>query len=296
MPDVSIVIPCYDSAAFVGEAIDSAKALTGGEVEIVVVNDGSTDGSREAIEAAGGVRLIDQPNRGVSAARNRGLAAATAEFTIFLDADDRLHPPAFERHREGMAHHCEPALVFGSNVRIDVAGREVNRNVQPQAVFDHADVALGTTPSPSQCMYRTEAARAVGGFEERLRRAEDPDLNMRLLREPGATGYCHGEMVMDYRLHPGQATKRPTQLFRDHIAVLERIYGPESPHPDPRLMGRARRHWARYYGQFIPQEVLRGLMRGRLSDAAGALAIYARHAPHTLAGTTGYARRRLLDR
>ncbi len=96
MPDVAVIIPCYNAERYVGEAIASAKAIRGGEALVVVVDDGSTDGSAEAIRAAAPDEVATQANMGVSAARNAGLAlAGDAPFAIFLDADDRLHPEAF---------------------------------------------------------------------------------------------------------------------------------------------------------------------------------------------------------
>ncbi len=193
-----------------------------------------------------------------------------------------------------MAHASAPVMVFGSNRRIDETGAEIGRGTQPLKTFDHADVAMGTTPTPSQCMYRTEAARAAGGFDTALRRSEDPEFNMRLLRD--AAGYCHGEMVADYRQHGAQETKRPARLYRSHVAVLEALYGPGAERPDAALLARARRHWGRYYGQFIPQEVARGLLGGRIGDAGRALGAYASGAPHTLAGTGAFLARRLRRR
>jgi len=93
-PLVSIIIPCYNAARWLPETLESALAQTWPTVEIIVINDGSTDGSLAAAEkfAAHGVRVIDQPNRGASAARNHGLGEACGEFIQFLDADDLLSP------------------------------------------------------------------------------------------------------------------------------------------------------------------------------------------------------------
>ncbi len=93
-PRVSIIIPCYNAERWVAATLESALAQTWPEKEIIVVNDGSTDGSAAAARAfaARGVRIIDQPNRGASAARNTGLRAARGDFIQFLDADDLLAP------------------------------------------------------------------------------------------------------------------------------------------------------------------------------------------------------------
>jgi len=91
LPLVSIIIPCYNSATYVGDAIQSAIDQTYSNCQIIVINDGSTDGSLEVVRQFGSsIQLIDQPNRGRSAARNVGLDQARGEFIKLLDADDKL--------------------------------------------------------------------------------------------------------------------------------------------------------------------------------------------------------------
>src|SRR3712207_5711907 len=91
---VSIVIPCFNHARFVAAAIESALAQTWADCEVVVVDDGSTDDSGAIAARYDRVRVVAQPNRGLSEARNAGLAAAQGDIIIFLDADDRLRPAA----------------------------------------------------------------------------------------------------------------------------------------------------------------------------------------------------------
>src|SRR5687768_9785634 len=95
-PTVGIVITTYNHAHFLSEALDSAVAQTRAADAIVVVDDGSSDNPGEVVTRFPGVRLIRQDNRGLSAARNRGLAALTTSHVVFLDADDRLEPRAIE--------------------------------------------------------------------------------------------------------------------------------------------------------------------------------------------------------
>ncbi|HEY7538312.1 MAG TPA: glycosyltransferase family A protein, partial [Gaiellaceae bacterium] len=119
---VSIVIPCFNYARFLGEAVESALAQDHGGLEIVVVDDGSTDDSLEVARAfeARGVRVLTQENQGLARTCNRGAAEATGELMLFLSADDRLAPnyvsellAALEREPEATFAYCS-ARLFGA--------------------------------------------------------------------------------------------------------------------------------------------------------------------------------------
>jgi glycosyltransferase involved in cell wall biosynthesis len=94
---VSIVIPCYNQAEYVSDAIESAINQTYEDIEVIVVNDGSTDNSREIIRKYHGIILIDQENKGLSAARNVGIAEASGKYIVTLDADDKIVPSYIEK-------------------------------------------------------------------------------------------------------------------------------------------------------------------------------------------------------
>jgi len=102
---VSVVIPCYNQAHFLGEAIESVLAQSYPNFEIIVVDDGSTDDTSEVARRYPGVRLVRQENKGLSGARNAGLAHSEEEYVVFLDADDRLLPDALETVLEHLEAH-----------------------------------------------------------------------------------------------------------------------------------------------------------------------------------------------
>jgi len=109
MPKLSVIVPCYNGEAFVSRAVDSALAQTYENLEIILVDDGSTDGSPAICDAYAAadarVQVIHQKNAGLSAARNAGMAVATGEYIAFLDADDYLVPEAYEKLLGAMAEH-----------------------------------------------------------------------------------------------------------------------------------------------------------------------------------------------
>src|ERR687898_3129642 len=112
---VTVVIPCYNQAHFLGEAIESVLSQSYPNFEILVVDDGSPDDTSEVASRypPQQVRLISQKNQGVSAARNTGIGHARGEYVVFLDADDRLLPEALEAGGGGPGARPERALVSG---------------------------------------------------------------------------------------------------------------------------------------------------------------------------------------
>lgn len=293
MQTVAIIIPSYNAARFIGPTIESALGQNFPASRIVVVDDGSSDGTADIAERYDGVHVVRQKNAGDAAARNTGFQAVDADFLIFLDHDDVLHPGAVEAHLRAFDNGTD--MVFGSNALIDIDGTSVGHNRQETRRFSGRDVALGTTPSFSQCMYRRSAIERIGGFRGAAGSAADHDLNLRLLGFE-ARGFCHGADVMSYRLHGGQQTKSPARLFDAQMAVLEQHLSPGGVMDDPDLLVAARRHWSRYYGQFLLQEVVRATSRGRRGEAWRAMGIYFRGLPWTLAGTLGFLTRQLRRR
>ena len=117
-PLVTVVIPCYNQAHFLGEAIGSVLNQSYRNFEIIVVDDGSTDNTSEVASHYEEVRLVRQENRGLAGARNRGLGEANGEFLVFLDADDRLLPGALEAGLGRFEANPECAFVSGQARRI----------------------------------------------------------------------------------------------------------------------------------------------------------------------------------
>jgi glycosyltransferase involved in cell wall biosynthesis len=106
-PQVSVIIPCYNAEAFIGATLKSVFDQTWPEIEVIVVDDGSTDGSVASVETCNDkrVRLIQQSNSGASMARNRGLEASTGEFIQFLDADDIIDPDKIALQMSRLTEH-----------------------------------------------------------------------------------------------------------------------------------------------------------------------------------------------
>ncbi|MEZ5440768.1 MAG: glycosyltransferase [Lysobacterales bacterium] len=182
MPDrVSIIIPCFNAAATVVEAVESALVQSVGNVEVIVVDDGSTDGSCQLLNSyAGRVLLESGPNLGGCAARNRGLALASGRWIQFLDADDVLHPTKLERQL-AVSRVNPGRIVYADHVLIDEEGQKLGAR-SLRAEHDDALISVleHRTLHTSGPLYRAEDLLAVGGFREGLNASQEFELNCRL--------------------------------------------------------------------------------------------------------------------
>lgn len=185
-PLVSIIIPCYNNQAFLQEAIASAVNQTYSSVEIIVIDDGSTDRSLEIIRSFGDrIRWETGINQGAPSARNRGLELARGKYIKFLDADDVLLPDCIER-QVAQASQLLPdrkAIVYGDAIW-------VNRNGDPipsyplrarQPVEDPIAHILAQCPLTSCPLHKREYLLEIGGFDPFLPRGQEHDLHLRLV-------------------------------------------------------------------------------------------------------------------
>ncbi|GAB0149024.1 MULTISPECIES: glycosyltransferase [Marichromatium] len=182
-PDgISVIMPCYNCARFVAEAVDSVLAQTHPAVELIVVDDGSSDDSLRILEGYGArIRLLRQPNRGPYVARNLALRHAEGRYLAFLDADDWWLPETLERlHRALREAEADIAYCGWQNVGEGIrAAPHVPPERDRRALLEHA---VRSCPWPIHgVLVRSALVQGVGGFSERRRTAMDYDLWLRLL-------------------------------------------------------------------------------------------------------------------
>src|SRR3954464_297408 len=208
MPQVSVIIPVRNARPYVEAAVQSVFAQAGVDLEVVVVDDGSTDGSAALVRdlADRRIRIIPGPRQGISAAMNAGLAAARAEYVCRCDADDLYPPGRLVRQAAWLAEHPDFAAVCGSFSTIAAAGwpvADLYCGAKAEEVTE--ELRAGKTRT-HLCTYlaRTEAVRKAGGFRPWFVTAEDIDLQLRL----GGVGrvWYDPEKAYAYRLHDASIT------------------------------------------------------------------------------------------
>ena len=226
-PQVSVVIPAYNAALYLRTAIDSVLAQTLADVEIIVVDDGSSDDTANVAASFGErVRLLRQRNAGVSAARNRGIEAARGDYLAFLDADDwYLLPSKLASQAAILSARPEVGIVHSGWLLVDEHGdaKVERRPWQRVPVLDLRGWLLWQPVLPSAMMMRRTALLEVGGFDPGLSHEEDLDVALRLTLAGYATAWLE-EVTVAYRQHGGNATRRVAETETDVRIVLDRVF------------------------------------------------------------------------
>lgn len=192
-PRISVIIPTYNRAHCVGEAIKSVLDQTYKNFEIIVVDDGSTDNTEEVLATFGDkIRVIRQENRGVSAARNAGIREARGEWLAFLDSDDLWLPDklaiqiaGLHRYPEAIAHMVDAEIIGYGTRRItlfDIRGLKEEFRMRPLRKRPLLDVLQTPFFTPSWCLKKS-IVKGLGGFREEMIIFEDWDLLTRVALE-----------------------------------------------------------------------------------------------------------------
>jgi GT2 family glycosyltransferase len=225
-PRVSVIMPCLNGEAHVQHSIDSVLAQTAGDFELIVVDNGSADGTLEVLAGIADPRLrvLSQPERGVSRARNLGVAAARAGLIAFLDSDDTWSPLFLERMCDALAQHPAAVLAYCGWQNVGLPAPRGEPFTPPDyETPDKAATLLGGCRWPIHgCVTRAEAIKAVGGFDPALMIAEDYLLWMEvavrgpIVRVPEVLAYYHhhgGPQATRNRARAGLDTLRAKHIF-----------------------------------------------------------------------------------
>jgi glycosyltransferase involved in cell wall biosynthesis len=251
-PLVSVIIPTYNYAGFIGEAIESVRAQTYTHWECLVVDDGSTDNTAEIIAAYIGrdprIQYLRQQNQYQAAARNRGLRQSKGQYVQFLDADDKIEPHKFERHVTYLEQHLDVDIVYSGVRFFDALDAQMfvtesdaplkvpkvsgeGRDVLPNLV--HANIMAVNSP-----LVRRSLVEAVGSFDEELSPAEDWDYwlrcafagaRFRFVEDPGTLALV--------RMHPRSSSQNLERMYRAMVLVRNKLEGQLK---DPKLRARNR--------------------------------------------------------
>jgi glycosyltransferase involved in cell wall biosynthesis len=291
MPRVDIIIPVYNSVATVAESVESALGQTFTDFIVIAVDDGSTDASAEVLSRYGArIKVLAQPNRGLSAARNAGVRLGTAEYVAFLDADDIWEPEMLERTVAALDRLAHSVLAYTDVTIVDSSGRPLDASLVGNSLgrapqLDDLFVTLWPI-MPSAVVMRRSVFETIGGFSEAFRGLGYEDVLMWMrARELGEFAYLPEPLVrwrfsaFPHPLKRARKERHSAEVFED--LVRERWH--RSAAPLIKARERAPRSILGYIG-------LRALAEGDRTTARNAFALAIRFDPWRLRNYMRYLR------
>lgn len=233
---VSVIIPTFNRRALVREAVASARAQRDVESEVVVVDDGSSDGTAMALREEFGtrIRVLDTANRGVAAARNLGVAGSCGELIAFLDSDDLWLPGKLAAQVAFLIAHADAEICQTEEIWVR-GGVRVNpcaHHRKPSGdIFEPS--LRRCLVSPSAVVLRRRLFERVGGFDETLPACEDYDLWLRVLRDT-PVWLIDRPLVIKRGGHADQLSHRFWGMDRFRVAALVRLLSEDNLRPPQR--------------------------------------------------------------
>lgn len=224
-PKISVIIPAYNQAEYVAEAVHSVLNQTCPDFELIVVNDGSTDQTAQVLAAIqdSRMRVVWQPNAGLSAARNTGVRQSTGPLLTFLDSDDYFYPDKLDVLSRYLDNHPEIGLVSGGVMIINQQGVPLKLQIERPAALDLPYFLTHNPFSACAIMLRRSWIDKVGMFDETLRACEDWELWHRMLNAGCQFGSVE-HAVVTYRAHTGQMTREAERMRKAIFQVLNKFY------------------------------------------------------------------------
>jgi amino acid adenylation domain-containing protein len=293
LSSVSVVIPAYNSSKFLPAAIESVLCQTYPKsienlsltLEIIVVDDGSTDDTKAVCDRYPMVKYIYQRNQGVAIARNTGIAASQGAYLILLDSDDILLPDAVEIGVSCLNAHPEAGFVFGSYLfrSINPDGSYTTQKLfeDPPAVASYSTILAGR--HKIQCatvVFRRVAIESVKGFDSSLVPIEDLNLFLEISRTFEI--YFHDRVVSEYRYHGGNVSSQSAKMLIVTLAVysLEWDYLQQTDNlAELKAYECGRAATIKFYGDRLPYEMMRCIQAKNWVAAIGNLRLLLNYQP-----------------
>lgn len=263
---VSVIIPCYNHAHFLGEAIASVINQTYPHIEVIVVDDGSTDNTAQVAKADPNIRYMRQNNCGLSRSRNVGLSHSKGTYIVFLDADDSLFPDAIDIGLRVLASRNDCALAFGLFVNVGL--RQGTQKLSRETSYGYKELLQrNVIGNPGSVLYRRWVFTEIGGFDEANSPAADYDLYLRVARQFPIL--CHHQPIVKYRRHGANMSNNSRLMLASVMAVLRKqLQHVEGNHELLAAYARGLQNWRRFYGEPIIAKIFGQFLRGHLIDTA----------------------------
>jgi glycosyltransferase involved in cell wall biosynthesis len=257
-PLISIIIPCFNREKYISDAIDSCLKQTYKNIEIIVVDDGSTDNSVEIIKSKyyDKLKLIVQVNQGSASARNAGLFSAKGEFIIFLDSDDWLSDDLVEAHVNTINKWQNVEICCADSVTVTSDGTmsEVNRSIWPTTPSNPIRLFLLKPPPFPACeIYRKSTILKHGGFDEQMRAFTDSVVRLKITLSGGLVVRTDGGFAV-YRPVENSITRNSLNIHKHAIKLVKILSATDyaqAPEISNLLRERLIAHRLRYWNSWL---------------------------------------------
>ncbi|MEM6752982.1 MAG: glycosyltransferase [Cyanobacteria bacterium P01_C01_bin.38] len=226
MPQISVVVPAYNSQNTISETITSVLQQTFSDFELIVINDGSTDGTLEILSGVKDARLkvYSYPNGGLPTARNRGILRARGEFISFIDADDLWTPDKLELQLQALQKNPQAGVAYSWTICMGNNGKSFHPGVSEsfQGNVYHNLLIGNFIASGSNVLIRKQAIESVGYFDESLKSCEDWDYWLRLAPKWDFVVVAKPQII--YRLSSGAMSSKLDVMEKYQTLVLNKAF------------------------------------------------------------------------
>jgi glycosyltransferase involved in cell wall biosynthesis len=230
-PKVSVIVPAYNVRDYIEEALISLKQQSFKAFEVLVVDDGSTDGTAEIVrrfcDRDSRFKLLQKPNGGLSSARNHGMCHAIADYIALLDADDRYEPEKLAAHIEILEQHDNVGVVYSASKAIRDDGDSTFMQISGKPIYADPLKALlckNFIGHGSNAVFRRCIAEKVGFFDETLKSSEDMDYWIRIATLGSWSFYRDPRPLACYRVRPSGLSFNVSQMQHCTEQVLQSAY------------------------------------------------------------------------
>ena len=227
LPLVSIILPSYNCAAFLPHSIGTILSQTYNSYEIIVIDDGSTDNTKEVLypfmQRIKYIRL--EQNKGLPTARNIGIRSAQGKYIAFIDADDLWLPEKLQTDIEYFETHPEVSMVYSKHINIDEKGDDLNGNTKKQLPSGNIFTQLFSEQNfiiTSSVVVRKEVFETTGLFDEQLFNCQDWDMWLRIAFHFKVAGI--NKPLVKYRHNPHSLSKNRNNVLKYQKIIIDKIY------------------------------------------------------------------------
>jgi len=224
MPKISVIIPTYNRAKYIARAIDSVLCQTFRDKEIIVVDDGSTDETPSILASyKDKIRVLNQINSGVSAARNRGIVKSKGQYLAFLDSDDVWTPDKLEVQAAVLDTNPDVGIVYGKLAIVDDQGNRKGTKPEEATGSNFVELlSIGGDLPTSSVMVRRECFERAGYFDETMDMMEDFEMWVRIARQYDLYEITD-RILATYLEHDGQVTQSKVKVYRGRVKLFEKF-------------------------------------------------------------------------